>query len=209
MIFNYFENEYYEKIKPYVTIAYLYDKLSSDGLISSQFINTWYTALEPKYENLFDKNLDSEQYREVIEELIDSRNLNRKFCNRLSNNNSLRYLVAVGFHECTVVSDLLKDSLFSIILDDDSFGRECNRTKVKIIFTGVSLFKEELYLNNELTDIANKVIDSGYEFNRCFVRWTESDRLFVQFKLDTYGEPYYSRYIKFECSDVKMSAVEK
>ena len=141
MIFDYFKYEYYEEIKPYVTIAYLYDKLSSDGLISSQFIKSWYTSLEPKYENLLNQNLDSEQYRKIIEELIESRNLNRNFCKRLSNNNSLRYLVAVGFHECPVISDLLKDSLFSIILDVDDFGRDFNRTKVKIIFTELNSYK--------------------------------------------------------------------
>lgn len=209
MIFEYFKYEYYEEMKPYVLIAYLYDQLSSDGLIKPAY---YYNPLhEAIYDAIFDKNLDSEQCKKVIDELIESKNLNRTFCDRLATSNSLRYLVGVGFHECSVVSDSLKGFSFSIILNCNSAFEQpnMNSTNIEILFDEVSSFKEELYLNNELIDIVHKKnINSGYEFNRYMVRWTESGRLFVQFKVDTYGEPYYSRYIEFECLDVRMMAVE-
>lgn len=210
MIFDYFKYEYYEEIKPYVLIAYIYDKLSLDGFIKPTY---YYNPLhEVKYDDIFDKSLNSEQYLKIIEELIVSRNLDRTFCEKLATSNSLRYLIAVGFHECPVVSDFLKDSSFSIILDcNGAFGQpKMNSSKIMVFFDGVCSFKEELFLNNEPIDIVHKKdVKSKYEFNRYLIRWTKNGRLFVQFQVDTYGEPLYSRYIEFDCSNIRITAVEE
>lgn len=190
--------EYYEKIKPYQLIGFLYEKLSKDGLImSNDFFNSM-SECEPRATEVWAECENPTQLSAYIDELIVRWDLNRTFCEKILKSRGIRYLLNVGFHDIPVI--LENDTNDYKIVVDNEYGHHSPRLSgfnFQISYKNLTYYESRFEGEKNLENMT-------YFFDRHMIFITETGELYVEIILNTRGEPWCVKQINLICSDVEI-----
>lgn len=134
---------YCETLKFYQMVALLFEKFNMDGWIVA---NDFFTPVDVMFlgEKVDVFNVKTEKIPEIVEDIIQKYGLNVSFCQRLKTNKALSYLVAIGFHDCRLLSVDNKKDFWELCLDGSSLCyEEYHTVEVRLIFKQVTSNRPE------------------------------------------------------------------
>lgn len=108
---------YVDYVKYYQLVAFLYESAHAGGMIAEDdYFCPLLRDFERYDELLHGKHKRKDRLRE-IENVISENGLNVDFCDKLRDSPSLRYLVAVGFHDVPIVKIEASKREYKLFID--------------------------------------------------------------------------------------------
>ncbi len=186
--------EYNYQAQYYRLIALLYDKVFDNGLIAEADFYCPLLDNVPKYDYMLKNITDRQDYLKTIENLIAEKNLNIEFCKKLRDSISLRYLLAIGFHDVPLIKTDVTEIECKLFLDCSDANHRPNNGKNIV----------ELCFENPIMDkkLSGKGKPYEYFYDRQEIYSLDNGKILVIIGMNNRGEIFKSFELSIVTSNI-------
>lgn len=186
--------EYYNRAKYYQLVALLYDKISGNGIIAEKDFYCPIFENSEKYDDLLQNKAERKYYVQPIDNIIAENKLNRNFCKKLSESASLRYLLAIGFHDVPINKLLVENNMLKMFIDCSAANHKPDFDKdiVELCFENYTVNQNNLQDEKQ----------NEYYYDRQEIYYLDNSELMVVLGLNNRGELLKNIELQIAASDI-------